>query len=186
MRSKIGICAVLAVAAAAAAFYGLTPAGDTPPVFSAEVQTAEAAPLTVVVTPAEMRTFEALIRAHGTVEARETIMVAPKLPGTLTQVFVDEGDPVVAGETVLLETDPEKLERALDVARQDVALAKCGQADAAANLASTQAQLEKAELGPRPFHAFAGKGRSNRRTPWNSRLRVLRCFGPVCRMPKRR
>lgn len=105
----------------------------------------------VVLSPATQRTFVAMLRLQGTVLSKETLAVGPNIPGTLTEVFVDAGDRVVAGETKLMISDPVKAGKALEIARQDLALAECGKREAAANLVSQQVQLDKAEIDLQRF-----------------------------------
>lgn len=105
----------------------------------------------VVLTPATQRAFVSVLRLQGTVLSKETLAVGPNIPGTLTEVFVDAGDRVVAGETKLMISDPVKAGKALDIARQDLALAECGKREAAANLVSQQVQFDKAEIDLQRF-----------------------------------
>ena len=100
----------------------------------------------VEVTPAAQRAFEERITVQGNLDAKKYAMVAPLIDGTITDFFVDEGDAVKAGKTKLFQSDKVKVERAVAIAEQDLALAKAGQRDADAQLASVQAQYDKAKL----------------------------------------
>jgi len=97
-------------------------------------------------TPAEVRLFEKTIAAQGTLNAKRTAMVPPLIDGTITSFFVEVGDAVKAGETKLFQIDKIKVERALAVSEQNLALARSGKKDAEAQLASVQAQYDKAHL----------------------------------------
>jgi len=111
----------------------------------------------VVLTAATQRTFLSMIRLQGSVISKETLMVGPNVPGTLTEVFVDAGDRVVAGETKILVSDPVKIGKALEIARHDLALAECGKREAAANLISQEVQLAKAEIDLQRFQRLREK-----------------------------
>ncbi len=132
---------------------------STPPLAAQDTKepAAKKAAVPIVVGTAEKRTFVALIHLQGVVISKETITVAPNIPGTLTEVFVDAGDPVVAGETKLMVTDPVKMEKALEIAKQDLALAECGKREAAANLTSQQVQFNKAEIDFQRFKRLREK-----------------------------
>lgn len=102
----------------------------------------------------------------GTVEAR-TVVVAPKVPGRVKAVRVDNGDAVTAGQ-VLVELESEELAARVDEAAAALAAAQAReeQAEAAlavqraaaaarlsqaeAELAAARAQRNKAHAGARP------------------------------------
>jgi RND family efflux transporter MFP subunit len=111
----------------------------------------------VVLTAAEQRHFEKRLRVQGTLEAAETALVSPVIPGPITAIFVDEGDTVTAGETDLFQIDRKNLEEAVVISRQDLAVARCGQEEAAANLDSNEAQFEKAEADYNRFRRLREK-----------------------------
>ena len=50
----------------------------------------------VVTTAAARRTFERTLVVQGNVEAKRFAMVAPRIPGPIEAIYVDEGDAVVA------------------------------------------------------------------------------------------
>ncbi len=100
----------------------------------------------VVVTPVAMRDFEERLTLQGNVAAKTRVTVVPRIPGILEAIFVDEGSLVVAGETALFQTERLKLEKAVEISRQDLALSKANQREAAANQASVQAQYDKAVI----------------------------------------
>ncbi|MBN2475734.1 MAG: efflux RND transporter periplasmic adaptor subunit [Pirellulales bacterium] len=78
----------------------------------------------VVLTPARAMTFESCVVVSGSVHAKQYAMVSARIPGTLDEVFVDEGDRVEAGTTKLFQTDSLKLSKAVAIARQDLAVAE--------------------------------------------------------------
>jgi RND family efflux transporter MFP subunit len=105
----------------------------------------------VVVTPAQTRLFEVRIEVQGTVEAKNTAMVSPRIPGVIESLFVDEGDAVIAGQTKLFATDSLKIQKSVLIQQQDLAVARCAQREAVASLERSRADFEKAELDYRRF-----------------------------------
>ena len=94
----------------------------------------QANPIPVVTTPSQHRVFEERLAVQGTVEARTAVLVPPRVSGTLVELSVDEGDRVEAGTTRLFRTDDINLANALEVARLDLAVARCGVTEKEANL----------------------------------------------------
>lgn len=99
----------------------------------------------VTTTPARQRTFEERLTVQGNLNARTSAQVGPKLPGTLAEVAVREGDRVVAGETVLFRTDDAQRKKAVEADRLSLALAKAGIQEARARLAQVDIELRKAK-----------------------------------------
>jgi len=102
--------------------------------------------LLVELTPVEKRRFEDAVVVQGSVEAKHYADVPARAFGALDAVFVDEGDVVKKDETRLFQVDRENLARAVLVAEQDLAVARCGQRESEANLERVQADLKKADL----------------------------------------
>lgn len=100
----------------------------------------------VVTTPLATRVFEDRVTVQGTLESKYTTLVSALVPGTLEEIFVDEGDIVVAGQTPLFQTDALKLEKALEVSRQDLAMARLGRKERAAYQERIVADFEKAKI----------------------------------------
>lgn len=111
----------------------------------------------VAVTPAQTRLFEQRIEVQGSVEAKNTAMVSPRIPGVVETLFVNEGDMVVAGQTRLFATDSVKIEKAVQIQKLDLAVARCAQREAVANLERSRADFEKAELDYRRFERLLEK-----------------------------
>jgi membrane fusion protein (multidrug efflux system) len=63
------------------------------------------------------------IRAVGTLQANEAVVIATEIVGRVAQIRFDEGSAVKAGD-VLLELDATILKAELDKARSDVTLAE--------------------------------------------------------------
>jgi len=100
----------------------------------------------VVTTPAAERYFEERLVVQGNLEAKHFAMAAARLDGTLDAVFVDEGDAVVADETPLFQTDKVTIEKALEISRLDLAVARCAKRETHANLERVEADFLKAKL----------------------------------------
>ncbi len=116
----------------------------------------EAAPaaervIPVSFTPLETRAFEDRVVVQGNIRAKNFAMVSPVIGGTIEEIFVREGDAVKAGETVLFTVDSANLRRALDVRRQDRAVAENARRQAEARLAQVRADFEKAEVDLRRY-----------------------------------
>lgn len=117
-------------------------------------ETASATPelrIPVVVTHPEQRMFERALVTQGNIEAKHVVLVSPRIPGTLDTIAVDEGDKVIAGQTRLFQTDAVKLQQAVLIAEHDLAVARCAQRQAEANLEKVAADLHKGELDYRRF-----------------------------------
>jgi RND family efflux transporter MFP subunit len=113
--------------------------------------------LPVVVTNPVSRTFEQVIVTQGNVEAKNVAMVSPRIPGTLMEIFVDEGDIVVAGRTKLFQTDAVKLQQDVTIKQHELAVTRCALQQAEANLEKVTADFEKAELDFKRFERLLEK-----------------------------
>ena len=102
--------------------------------------------LAVRVQPVASRDFERRLTVQGTLEAKNTANVASRAEGNLDAIWVDEGDPVVAGETALFQIDPVSRENALTIAKQNRAVAEASLEVAKASAKKTEAEARKATL----------------------------------------
>lgn len=73
----------------------------------------------------------------GTLEARVSAIVGPKIPGLIVKIAVDQGDHVKTGDTLIALEDTD--------VRQQVAVAEADVAAAAANVERLQADRRRAE-----------------------------------------
>lgn len=73
----------------------------------------------------------------GTLEARVSAIVGPKIPGLIVRIAADQGDYVKAGDTLIMLEDTD--------VRQQVAVAEADVAAAAASVERLQADLRRAE-----------------------------------------
>ncbi len=117
---------------------------DENTVHAQDAQEARRIPVTAI--PAREITFEERIVAQGNVFAKTTASAAPRINGVITDMYVEEGDPVVANETVLFQIDKVVVSQAHEIAQQDLKVAECARRDAEATLAAAQAQHDKAKL----------------------------------------
>lgn len=101
---------------------------------------------TVVVTPVSLRDFDNRIAVQGNLEAESFAIVGARVDGALETLFVDEGDPVVKGETTLFQSDPLKYEKAVEISKQAYAVAVCARREKEADLERRKAILDKAHV----------------------------------------
>ncbi len=99
-------------------------------------------PATVVVAPVERRDVPVVLEATGTVEPLQSAAVAPQVDGIVRQVLFREGDDVAGGQP-LFQIDDHRYASQL--------------AQAQAELARDQAQLESALRDRQRFEELAGK-----------------------------
>ena len=102
--------------------------------------------LAVRAQPAQPRTFERRLTVQGTLEAKTYANVASRADGNLDAIWVDEGDPVAAGETPLFQIDAANRENALSIAQQNLAVAQASLNVAEASARKTDAEARKASL----------------------------------------
>jgi membrane fusion protein (multidrug efflux system) len=94
-----------------------------------EKKTEEASGKPVVIAPVVLSDLEDHIEATGELDAKDEAAIAAEVPGQVTQVAIDEGAPVTAGD-VVLEIDPQKRELELQSARARLAEAEAAVRDA--------------------------------------------------------
>lgn len=102
--------------------------------------------LAVRVQPAVTRPFERSLAVQGTLEAKNVANVAARVAGNLDRIWVDEGDPVIAGETRLFQIDPVSRQNALTIAREALAVSRATLAVSQANAEKSKAEARKAAL----------------------------------------
>tara|TARA_B110000503_G_scaffold30329_2_gene49105 strand:+ start:8754 stop:9803 length:1050 start_codon:yes stop_codon:yes gene_type:complete len=88
------------------------------------------------------QTLQTTINTFGVVEALEEVNVAAELSGTVTAVYINEGDRVKTGQ-LLLELDPEKRRFALEQAQQQVQHAEAALKEARLKLQRRRDLAEK-------------------------------------------
>ncbi|MBQ6330215.1 MAG: biotin/lipoyl-binding protein, partial [Kiritimatiellae bacterium] len=113
------------------------------------VERPETRPLVRVGAARQGVAFVDALRVQGAVRAKDAAGVSARIPGTLDDVFVDEGARVKKGDA-LFQVDRQNLENAVRAANDDLAMAK-------AKLAQAEATVGKAKLdADRMARLFAG------------------------------
>lgn len=79
-------------------------------------------PIPVQTATAKRGTVVAEVMGTGTLEARISSTISPKISGRITQVIVDQGDEVKQG-TLLVQLDDEELRQQVSIAEANVAMA---------------------------------------------------------------
>lgn len=113
---------------------------------SADGKTNSESPFPVKVEIVQKKMFSKTIEAQGTVDTKEHVIVSARIDGVITDLYVDEGDTVIANETPLFQIDKLKVEQAVEISRQDLNVAQCAIREADANLANMKAQFDKARV----------------------------------------
>ena len=117
----------------------------------AQVDDAPAFRPPVVPTAIMLRDLEERLTVQGNVESKDSAQVHPRIPGVLDKIYVDLGDEVEANKTPLFQSDSLKVAKAVEISRQDLAVARLGAREADANLERVQAGFDKAEID---YHRF--------------------------------
>ena len=102
--------------------------------------------VSVRIAKVSKRRFEDRINVQGTLEAKNYANVAARVDGNLVEIAVDRGDAVECGKTKLFETDKENRARAVETARQNVAVLRQNHKVALANVRKVEVELKKAGL----------------------------------------
>ena len=92
------------------------------------------------------REFKELLQVQGTVEAVNIARVSPRIPGAIEAIYVKEGDKVEAGKTKLFVIDPLKLEKNLEIRKQEVVIARLALKEKEAQLKQVSADYEKSKI----------------------------------------
>lgn len=114
--------------------------------------------VSVVVTSPIRRIFEHVIMTQGNVEAKNIAMVSPRIQGAFEDIYVDEGDHVVAGRTKLFQTDAVKLQQSVTIREHELAVARCALKQAQAGLEKVSANFDKAQMDYKRFEHLIEKG----------------------------
>ena len=141
--ARRSLIALVVALVAAGAYLGVASAPDAKAEPEAERSARE---VPVSLGQARSMVFERKLPLSGAVEARDFALVSPRVGGPLEKVFAREGDVVTAGKTKLFQTDSLKLTKAVEIARQVLAVAKCAVREKQANAESIDADRRKARL----------------------------------------
>lgn len=96
----------------------------------------------VRVETVERRDLEEIVTASGNIRARRTVDISSDVQGRVSDLYVDEGDDVVAGQT-LLRLEPDQYEASLSRAEASLAQARSQEAQQTANLTQAQRDLDR-------------------------------------------
>ncbi|NNL29592.1 MAG: efflux RND transporter periplasmic adaptor subunit, partial [Gemmatimonadetes bacterium] len=96
----------------------------------------------VRVETVERRDLEEIVTASGNIRARRTVDISSDVQGRVLDLYVDEGDDVVAGQT-LLRLEPDQYEANLSRAEASLAQARSQEAQQTANLTQAQRDLDR-------------------------------------------
>ncbi|HHU13871.1 MAG TPA: biotin/lipoyl-binding protein, partial [Lentisphaerae bacterium] len=114
--------------------------------------------LPVKVTPVAARTFERRFLVQGSLQTKNFANVAARTGGNLDAIWVDDGDRVEAGKTVLFQVDPVAQSNAVTAAEQDLAVARAACAVSRAASEKTAAESLKAERDFKRYSRLHEKG----------------------------
>lgn len=112
----------------------------------------------VVLAKAKTMDFQQALTLQGNVQAVRVAMVSPRIPGVLDEIFVDEGDKVVAGQTKLFQTDALKLAKAVEIAKHHVAIAESFLRERKASQELEQAGYDQAVIDLKHYKTLHKKG----------------------------
>lgn len=97
----------------------------------------------VVVTPAKKMIFEERVKTSGNIETKEFSLVSARMPGIIDNIYVREGDQVIAGKTRLFQIDKVKSTQAVDIAKQAVSVSEFRYRATLATVKRIEADLNK-------------------------------------------
>ncbi len=161
---KHGVKVVVAIMVGAGGYWAVAHAREAAVTREASAKAAQEAlnnQASIVQTATlENMAFTDSLVVQGNVAAKQFALVPARVPGVLDAIYVEEGDPTVAGETKLFQTETLKLRKAVEIAQQDLAAARCGQLEAAASLDKVRADIRKAEADHQRFERLYKKDRA--------------------------
>ncbi len=94
--------------------------------------------------PIARRSLEAVVSASGTIEPQLTVDISASVMGRVTQLAVNEGDRVSAGQ-FLLQIDPESLQSAVDRGEASLEASRSTQEQAKVAVTTAQVTLQQAQ-----------------------------------------
>jgi RND family efflux transporter MFP subunit len=100
----------------------------------------------VVVTKAKKMTFEDRVETSGNLETRNYSIVSARSSGIIDDIYVREGDQVVAGKTKLFQIDKVKSQQAIDISKQSVSVAEFTYKARLSTAKRVEADYNKAKL----------------------------------------
>ena len=100
----------------------------------------------VVVTSVKQMIFEERVETSGNIETREFSLVSARMSGIIDDVFVREGDQVIAGKTELFRIDKVKSSQSIDIAKQAVSVSEFRHRAKLATVKRIEADFNKAKI----------------------------------------
>lgn len=101
----------------------------------------------VVVTESlQRKEFIWRLPVQGSVESSHEAKVSPRIPGPIEAIFVNEGDRVEAGSTCLFQIDSMKLQKNVEIRKQEMEVARYSLKEKQTRLKQAQADLDKAQM----------------------------------------
>jgi multidrug efflux pump subunit AcrA (membrane-fusion protein) len=99
----------------------------------------------VAVTGAKIISFEELVETSGNIESKNYALVSARIPGTIDEIYVREGDQVIKGKTRLFQTDKIKVTQAVEIAKDNVSVTEAALKARKATVERVQADFDKAQ-----------------------------------------
>lgn len=96
----------------------------------------------VRVETVDRRDLQEIVTASGNIRARRTVDISSDVQGRVLDLYIDEGDDVVAGQT-LLRLEPDQYRANLSRAEASLAQARSQEAQQTANLTQAQRDLDR-------------------------------------------
>lgn len=106
----------------------------------------QAQEVAVSVQPLATRVFAERLQIQGSVEAIRTAKVSARIPGTIEEIFVEEGDHVEANTTCLFQIDSVKLQKNVEIRKQELAISRFSLKEKEARRKQAVADFDKSRL----------------------------------------
>lgn len=120
--------------------------------------TAQISAQTVTVAPAQLRQVSDRLAITGTVQPTDLLGVTPQISGLqVRDVLVEAGDPVVAGQPLVILSDTE-LQTQLQQAQSEIEVAQAAVQQEQASLAQAEAELVEANANLQRYETLAAQG----------------------------
>jgi HlyD family secretion protein len=119
------------------------------------------APVSVQGTSPIRQTIVAEVMGTGTLEARVSSTISPKIAGRISQVFVDQGD-FVEQDKLLVQLDDEELQQQVEIAKANLEVAQAALERLKADKSRSVAVFAQAESHHERVQALLQKGATTR------------------------
>ncbi|MGM0402279.1 MAG: efflux RND transporter periplasmic adaptor subunit, partial [Thermodesulfobacteriota bacterium] len=112
----------------------------------------------VVISELRSTLFKEEATVSGSVAAVRSALVSARIPGTIDEIYVDEGDVVTAGASRLFQTDDVKLKRGAEIAEHQVKVAMATVSASRATVARVEANVEKIRMDLKRYQRLHEQG----------------------------